>query len=68
MTREVVIEYGFIYRNKVKCVFAYRKESGFNIGEFKSVDDMKEYCLKLYKLNRVKFERVYEKGGKEADA
>ena len=64
--RVITFEYCITYRNKVACVSCFRKDTGYFMGDFINVKTMKEYIKRMYNLNRIEFERIYEKGGKES--
>lgn len=62
-TRLITFEYCITYHNKVSSVSCFRKDTGEHLGDFIDVKTMKAYVERLYKLSRIKFERIYEEGG-----
>ena len=57
--RKIVISYKKGVRNGIVQYTAERKETGLNLGEFKSVDDLKDYCERLYKHQMFKLNIVF---------
>ena len=59
--RVVHIEYIITRSDNKQTISCWRRESDLFIGDFKSVENMKAYCNRLYNLNKVVYHRLYEK-------
>lgn len=57
--RKIIISYKKAVKNGIVQYIAERKETGLNLGEFKNVDDLKDYCERLYKRPMFKMELIF---------
>lgn len=57
--RKITINYKKVVKNNMIQFKAERRETGLDLGFFKSFDDMQEYCERLYKRPMFKFELIF---------